>query len=237
MGKAEKIVVLSTLTLVVVLFVWSLGGETRAAEPQNGGGDGTTATAQEPQTAGDTFARRAPAADVEVPDSDSEAAESDEVGPVGDAQSLGLAAVEPVEPEPVQALAVRMRPGWDIVSTEGLETTVDPDTLLFRPSEGQTWEEIADAVYGDASKAIALRHNNEGMTAPGEEVLVPARVGSLEELGERLAVVRQGESLWGVSRRTLGKGSRWREIYEANRDVIADPDYVAPGTELAIPSR
>lgn len=235
MGKAEKIVVLSTLTLVVVLFVWSLGGEMRAAEPQDGGGDGTTAAAQEPQAAADTFARRAPAADVEVPGS--EAAEADEEGPTGGAQFLDTAGVAPVEPEPVQALAVRMRPGWDIVSTEGLETTVDPDTLLFRPFEGQTWEEIADAVYGDASKAIALRHNNEGMTAPGGEVLVPARVGSLEELGERLAVVRQGESLWGVSRRTLGKGSRWREIYEANRDVIADPDYVAPGTELAIPSR
>ena len=229
MGKTEKIVVLSVLFAVVVLFVWSLGGETRAAEPQNGGGDGTTATAQEPQAAGDTFARRAPAADVEVP-------ESDEVGPVGDAQSLGLAAVEPVEPEPVQALAVRMRPGWDIVSTEGWRRPSIRTPCSSVPP-GQTWEEIADAVYGDASKAIALRHNNEGMTAPGEEVLVPARVGSLEELGERLAVVRQGESLWGVSRRTLGKGSRWREIYEANRDVIADPDYVAPGTELAIPSR
>ena len=66
---------------------------------------------------------------------------------------------------------------------------------------------------------------------------MPARVGPLEVLGERLAVVRQGESLWGVARRTLGKGSRWREIYEANRDAIADPDYLAPGTELAIPPR
>ena len=66
-------------------------------------------------------------------------------------------------------------------------------------------------------------------------MLVPAKVGSLEELGERLAVVRQGESLRGVSRRTLGKGSRWREIYEANRGVIADPDYVAPAPSSRSP--
>lgn len=236
MVKAEKIVVLSILFLVVGLFGWSLGAETETAEGQAGGDDGQAATAPGPQAGVETFARRAPAANVE-------AADADDAAPVAAAPAapfLDVASVEPaalVEPEQVQALAVRMRPGWDIVSTEGLETTVDPDTLVFRPTQGQTWEEIADAVYGDASKAIALRHGNEGMTVPGEAVLVPARVGSLAELGERLAVVRQGESLWGVSRRTLGKGSRWREIYEANRGVIADPDHVAPGTELAIPSR
>lgn len=236
MVKAEKIVVLSILFLVVGLFGWSLGAETETTEGQAGGDDGQAATAQEPQAGVETFARRPPAVDVEVADAEDAAPEA--AAPA--APLLDVASVEPaalVEPEPVQALAVRMRPGWDIVSTEGLETTVDPDTLVFRPTEGQTWEEIADAVYGDASKAIALRRGNEGMAVPGEVVLVPASVGSLEELGERLAVVRQGESLWGVSRRTLGKGSRWREIYEANRGVIADPDYVAPGTELAIPSR
>ena len=236
MVKAEKIVVLSILFLVVGLFGWSLGAETETTEGQAGGDDGQAATAQEPQAGVETFARRAPAADVEVADAEDAAPEA--AAPA--APLLDVASVEPaalVEPEPVQALAVRMRPGWDIVSTEGLETTVDPDTLVFRPTEGQTWEEIADAVYGDASKAIALRRGNEGMTVPGEAVLVPAKVGPLAELGERLAVVRQGESLWGVSRRTLGKGSRWREIYEANRGVIADPDFVAPGTELAIPTR
>ena len=233
MVKAEKIVVLSILFLVVGLFGWSLGAETETPEGQAGGDDGQAATAQEPQAGVETFARRAPAADVEVADSGSKAAESDEVGPWASRPSASPP--EPVEPEPVQALAVRMRPGWDIVSTEGWRRPSIRTPCSSVP-EGQTWEEIADAVYGDASKAIAFvattRHDGSG-----EAVLVPARVGSLEELGERLAVVRQGESLWGVSRRTLGKGSRWREIYEANRDVIADPDYVAPGTELAIPSR
>lgn len=233
MVKAEKIVVLSILFLVVGLFVWSLGAETEDAGQRSGGEDEQAATAEDPRTGAETFARRAPA-------TNDEAVRDDDAGAASIAQFIDVAAgprPEVSEPEPVQALAVRMRSGWDIVSTEGLEKTVDPDTLLFRPAEGQTWEEIADAVYGDASKAIALRHSNEGMAAPGATVQVPAKVGSLAELGERLAVVRQGESLWGVSRRMLGKGSRWREIYEANRGVIADPDYVAPGTQLAIPSR
>lgn len=246
MGKAEKIVVLSIIFLVVVLFVWSLGGESNAAEKKGTGDDATKVAAQEPEQRTPTFGRREPATNTETPAGGEEASTpqpsndpflggaGEEAVPTDDPAGSGL---DMVDPEPVQALTVRMRPGWDIVSTEGLEPTIDPDTLSYRPTEGQTWEEIADAVYGDAAKAILLRHNNEGMAAPGEVVLVPAKAGSLEELGERLAVVRQGESLWGVARRTLGKGSRWREIFEANRDVIADPDYVAPGTELSIPAR
>lgn len=240
MGKAEKIVVLSIIFLVVVLFVWSLGGETGAAEKKSG--EDTKVADVEMQEG--SFARRAPSAAPETaPDESTDAGEfiqpSLEDGQIvttrpRDVNEETIAAFEDV-PEPVQALSVRMRPGWDIVSTEGLEPTIDPDTLQYRTADGQTWESIADAVYGDATKAILLRHNNEGMEAPGEVVLVPARAEAIEELSQRLAVVRQGESLWGVARRTLGKGSRWREIFEANRGVIADPDYVAPGTELMIP--
>ena len=66
MVKAEKIVVLSILFLVVGLFGWSLGAETETTEGQAGGDDVQAATAQEPQAGVETFARRAPAADVEV---------------------------------------------------------------------------------------------------------------------------------------------------------------------------
>jgi len=34
--------------------------------------------------------------------------------------------------------------------------------------------------------------------------------------------VKQGESLWAIAQKELGDGSRYPELYEANRDVI-DP--------------
>ena len=181
MVKAEKIVVLSILFLVVGLFGWSLGAETETTEGQAGGDDGQAATAQEPQAGVETFARRAPAADVEVADAEDAALEA--AAPA--APLLDVASVEPaalVEPEPVQALAVRMRPGWDIVSTEGLETTVDPDTLVFRPTEGQTWEEIATpctATRRRPSRSPRQRRHDRAR----EAVLVPAKVGSWPNSG------------------------------------------------------
>ena len=75
------------------------------------------------------------------------------------------------------------------------------------------------------------------MDEPGELIFVPAK-DNLGALGETLIVeVQKGETLWGVATRTLGSGQRWREIYEANRDVVPDPDYPAPGTVLTIPAR
>jgi nucleoid-associated protein YgaU len=49
--------------------------------------------------------------------------------------------------------------------------------------------------------------------------------------------VDKGESLWAIAEHELGDGKRWKEIYEANKDVIgANPDLIQPGMELKIPS-
>jgi nucleoid-associated protein YgaU len=131
-----------------------------------------------------------------------------------------------------------MQPGWDLITTAGLQGTVDPSMFLYQVTKADaTWESLAKDLYGDATKAGVLRHNNEGLTAPTGSVFVPAK----DELGVAASVrtveVLQGESLWQVAKRTLGKGSEWKAVWEANRDVIADPDLLAPGTVLKIPIR
>lgn len=48
--------------------------------------------------------------------------------------------------------------------------------------------------------------------------------------------VRPGDSLWAIAKRTLGDGSRWREIYEANRASVGpDPNVLQVGAVLRIP--
>ena len=47
--------------------------------------------------------------------------------------------------------------------------------------------------------------------------------------------VKSGDTLWGIAERFLGKGSRWREIYYANRAIIgANPNIIRPGQKLTI---
>src|SRR5688572_10125519 len=48
-------------------------------------------------------------------------------------------------------------------------------------------------------------------------------------------VVVKGDSLSKIAQRAYGDGGKWRKIYEANRDVIKDPDLIYPGQSLRIP--
>jgi len=48
--------------------------------------------------------------------------------------------------------------------------------------------------------------------------------------------VKKGETLWSISRKFYGTGKKWRSIYEANKNVIANPSKVRAGITLKIPS-
>jgi LysM domain len=52
----------------------------------------------------------------------------------------------------------------------------------------------------------------------------------------RVYTVVDGDTLFEIARRELGKPSRWGEVYELNRDVLGnDFDYLKPGLELILP--
>lgn len=53
---------------------------------------------------------------------------------------------------------------------------------------------------------------------------------------ERSYTVESGDSLSRIAKDHYGKASKWRAIYEANRDQIDDPDLIHPGQVLRIPA-
>ncbi|QSH40251.1 LysM peptidoglycan-binding domain-containing protein [Lentisphaerota bacterium ZTH] len=48
--------------------------------------------------------------------------------------------------------------------------------------------------------------------------------------------VQKNDTLWKVSRKFYGKGSRWKEIQEANADVLKGKTSLRPGMTLKIPT-
>ncbi len=91
------------------------------------------------------------------------------------------------------------------------------------------------AISGSASdaaafeKAVLIAGNVEG-------------VGRVEAAGLQgsagqsvFVLVAEGDTLWGLAERELGSGARYTEIFEANREVIEDPDLIFPGQKLRIP--
>lgn len=130
---------------------------------------------------------------------------------------------------------IQLKADWDLETTRGLTPSTHPNFLLYRCERGDTFEGVAQALYGDAAKAGLLERNNEGLARleSGLEILVPVRDDRGPDAGEY--VVQEGESLWVISKRFYGQGSRWGEIFEANRDQLASPEGVRVGMTLVIP--
>ena len=49
--------------------------------------------------------------------------------------------------------------------------------------------------------------------------------------------VVKGDTLSAIAKRHLGNANDWRQIFEANRDILKDPDRIQPGQVLKIPGR
>ena len=54
-------------------------------------------------------------------------------------------------------------------------------------------------------------------------------------VGDATVVVQPGNSLWRIARRAYGGGVHYSVIFEANRNLIRDPNLIYPGQVFAIP--
>jgi nucleoid-associated protein YgaU len=51
----------------------------------------------------------------------------------------------------------------------------------------------------------------------------------------RTYTVKEGDSLSKIAKREYGDAQQWAKIYDANRELIQDPDLIQPGWTLTIP--
>lgn len=47
--------------------------------------------------------------------------------------------------------------------------------------------------------------------------------------------VEKGDTLWAVAEKAMGNGSKYTEIFEANKPMLSHPDKIYPGQVLRIP--
>ena len=96
------------------------------------------------------------------------------------------------------------------------------------PQRSDLPDEIRDALEELQEEAEA--------EAPESEVEEPEPPeAEAEEPEARIHVVEKGDSLWKIAEKHYGDGTRWKEIYRANKDRIKDPDVIRRGQKLRIP--
>jgi len=74
-------------------------------------------------------------------------------------------------------------------------------------------------------------------TAPAPPRPVPSPTGTSGSTAGKTYTVVAGDSLSKIAKREYGDGNAWKQIFDANRDIIKDPDLIHPGQTLKIPAK
>jgi nucleoid-associated protein YgaU len=100
---------------------------------------------------------------------------------------------------------------------------------------------IFDDILGKKDdKTPAAKPDFSNVRSGGSSTAAAAPAPPAEPTGTRGSsaktyVVVNGDSLSKIAKREYGDANQWHRIYEANRDIIKDPDLIYPGQELKVP--
>ncbi len=109
------------------------------------------------------------------------------------------------------------------------------------------FEDFPDAVIYSAFDEILTTYietEPEILSAPAGRITTSDAPAATEETAsaatgdaiESAYTVQKGDSLWDISADILGDGTRWREIYNINKNAIANPDGLEVGQRLELPA-
>jgi nucleoid-associated protein YgaU len=94
---------------------------------------------------------------------------------------------------------------------------------------------IFDSIFDRKDKSPESKPDFSNVSSGGSSTAVAASQ-STGSIGLRKTyVVVKGDSLSKIAKREYGDANKWRTIFEANKDLINDPDLIYPGQELTIP--
>ena len=99
---------------------------------------------------------------------------------------------------------------------------------------------------------VTLRGTVDSQATREKAVLLAGNVKSVENVNDELSInppepdvpiappavfyaVVSGDSLWKIAQKHYGDGNKWNALFEANREVIKDPDLIYPGQQIRIP--
>lgn len=131
--------------------------------------------------------------------------------------------------KPFQFIVTRLKPTGEPIFDTNMKVGLEDYTIKEDAKEGN---DIVVTVklkqYRDyGTKTIRLEEQNA-------VVYQPRPTGSPPQA--KTYVVKRGDCLWNIAKRYLGKGSRYMEIYNLNKDKIKNPNLIYPGQVLTLPN-
>lgn len=135
-----------------------------------------------------------------------------------------------------------------LIQHEGLaQSAASEQFFIYTCRRGDSWQSIARTYYGDAARVDLLQMANEDLGRPlaGKAILVPAvdlvavaegrAAAKPQAPRSRTYAIQEGDTLSTISKRFYDTSAHWMQIYDANRNVLSDPNTLKLGTVLRIP--
>ncbi len=154
---------------------------------------------------------------------------------------------------PSQVPAQPLIPGTILVSSAGLEPSLIPEAMLYSWQAGDTFAALAARFYGRSDMVSQITAANEGRSdrnlRPGEKLFVPVQASASEDrlvrrtttqapsawTGGSFYTVQKGDVLGSIAQKVYGSSKHWNKIFEANSDLLGDPNSLKVGQRLRIP--
>ena len=113
---------------------------------------------------------------------------------------------------------------------------VDPLNVAF--DDGVVTMSGAAADMPAKEKAVLMAGNVEGVErVEADGVTVPPPPPAEPPPPPvQYYVIQSGDTLYGIAKEFYGNGMKYPDIFEANREVIQDPDKIYPGQKIRIPA-
>ena len=101
---------------------------------------------------------------------------------------------------------------------------------------GVTFEDGVVSLAGSGAadalqKAVLMAGNVMGV---GEVKLAGASHAAVDD-GTQYYVIKSGDTLSAIAKQVYGDANKYPKIFEANREVIKDPNLIFPGQKIRIP--
>lgn len=135
---------------------------------------------------------------------------------------------------------------WNFVKDAGKSIFGGP----AEASDAALMEEVKDLGLPTDDVKVEVKDDKvvvtggENLSAEEKEKVILA-VGNVEGVASveadmaeepKFHTVEKGDTLWAVAEKAMGNGAKYKEIFEANRPMLSDPDKIYPGQVLRIPT-
>jgi nucleoid-associated protein YgaU len=130
------------------------------------------------------------------------------------------------------ALSVLLLTACENKNKEAASRVEEPYVPLERVDTSPAGQPTTTGNFGTTPPAeTAADYNTSGShMGASDEVLTPA-----DDTGGRTYIVQKGDTLFSLARKFYDDQARWKDIWEANRTRLPDPDKLLVGMKLIIP--